>query len=101
MADYHTEGTKKLFKVIAALQTPEDVKSFFEDICTIKELQDMGQRLEAALLLNEGWSYQKISEQVGISPATISRVSRCLHYGSGGYEAAIKKIYEMGDEAEE
>ena len=54
----------------------------------------MAQRLDAAILLDEGAGYQTISEQVGISTATISRVSKCLNYGAGGYRAAIEKLKE-------
>ena len=54
----------------------------------------MAQRFETALLLNKGYSYQKISDTVGVSTATISRVNRSLIYGSGGYKEAIKKLEE-------
>ena len=54
----------------------------------------MSQRLDAAMLLHDGLSYQKIMEQVAISTATIGRVSRCLNYGTGGYNTAIKKLKE-------
>lgn len=94
MSDYHNDSTKKLFKVIAKISSAEECRSFFEDLCTIKEIQDMAQRLETAILLNDGYSYQKICEKVGVSTATISRVNRALTYGSGGYKAAIEKVQE-------
>ena len=56
----------------------------------------MAQRLDAAILLSEGYSYQKITEMVEISTATIGRVSKCLNYGSGGYRAAIEKLKALG-----
>ena len=92
MAGFKNESTDKLMKVIAGLSTPEECYAFFEDVCTIKEMQDMSQRLETAELLLEGLSYQKISAQVGASATTISRVSKCLNYGSGGYRLAIERI---------
>lgn len=92
MPDFHSESTDRLFKAIAELKTPDECYAFFEDLCTIKEIQDMAQRFDTAILLDKGCSYQKIAEQVGISTATISRVSRCLAYGTGGYKAAINKI---------
>lgn len=92
MPNFRNEATDKLFKAILNLESIEDCYNFFEDICTIKELQDMTQRLEVALLLDEGVNYQGISQKVNVSTATISRVSRCLHYGSGGYKKAIEAL---------
>ena len=87
---------EKLYEEIAQLKTQEECQQFFEDICTIKEVQDMSQRLEAAILLDQGEGYQSISEQVGISTATISRVSKCLNYGAGGYRRTIDRMKEEG-----
>ena len=83
-----------LFKAILSLETEEECYAFFEDICTIKEIQDMSQRLDTAILLSKGMSYQKITEQVAVSSATIGRVSKCLNYGSGGYQKAITRLSE-------
>ncbi len=84
----------RLFQTILNLETLDECYAYFEDLCTIKELNDMSQRLDAAVLLAEGMSYQKIMEQVEISTATIGRVSRCLNYGAGGYQTAIEKLKE-------
>ena len=84
----------RLFQTILNLKTIDECYAYFEDLCTIKELNDMSQRLDAAVLLNDGLSYQKIMEQVAISTATIGRVSRCLNYGTGGYKTAINKLKE-------
>ena len=94
MHHMETESLQRLFKVICALESEEECRCFLEDICTIKELQDLAQRLDVAILLNQGTNYQSISQQVGASTATISRVSKCLNYGSGGYAAALKKLEE-------
>ena len=96
MAPFNTPAIERLFAAILRLETQEDCQRFFEDICTIKEVQDMSQRLEAAILLDQGAGYQAVSEQVGISTATISRVSKCLNYGAGGYRQAIDKMKEEG-----
>lgn len=85
------ESVDRLFEVILSLQNKEDCYRFFEDVCTIKEIQDMAQRFDVALLLDKGVNYQQIAKEVGVSTATISRVSRCLNYGSGGYRDAIEK----------
>ena len=94
MAPFNTPSIDRLFQVILQLENREDCQKFFEDICTIKEVQDMAQRLDAAILLDQGVGYQTISEQVGISTATISRVSKCLNYGTGGYRQAIDRLGE-------
>ena len=70
----------------------DECYAYFEDICTIKEILDMSQRLDTAILLSQGLSYQKIAAQVEISSATIGRVSKCLNYGTGGYKKAIEQL---------
>ena len=82
----------RLFQTILNLETIDECYAYFEDLCTIKELSDMSQRLDAAVLLAQGLSYQKIMEQVDISTATIGGVSKCLNYGTGGYKSAIEKL---------
>lgn len=86
------ESVDRLFQTILNLQSVEECYEYFEDICTIKELLDMSQRLDTAILLSQGMSYQKIAEQLGVSSATIGRVSKCLNYGSGGYGKALEKL---------
>lgn len=86
----------RLYEAILRLQTEEECRAFFEDICTIKELQDVSQRLEVATMLHEGKNYQEISRTTGASTATICRVNKCLVYGSGGYRLAMSRR----DEAE-
>ena len=94
MNHIHSESVDRLFDVILGLESREDCYRFFDDICTIKELLDMAQRFDVAVLLSQGANYQEISQQVNVSTATISRVSRCLNYGSGGYRAALEKLKE-------
>lgn len=86
------QAMDELFASILTLQNIEECYAYFEDLCTIKEIKDMAQRLDTAILLSQGYSYQKITERVEISTATIGRVSRALNYGSGGYRAAIEKL---------
>ena len=76
---------------VLKLNSEEAVKSFFLDVCTIKELQDMSQRLLVAKELRAGKSYQEISRTTGASTATISRVNRCLNWGSGGYALVLEE----------
>ena len=84
--------TDRLFKAILSLETEEDCGKFFEDICTIKELQSMAQRLDVARLLKEKKTFAEIVAKTGASTATISRVNRCLMYGAGGYSKVLKEI---------
>lgn len=93
MQKIRSKSIDRLFEVILSLENTEDCYNFFEDVCTIKELTDMAQRLDAAFLLDKGANYQTISQEVGLSTATISRVSKCLKYGTG-YRQAIDKAKE-------
>ncbi len=94
MTKLHSASVDRLFEAVLSLQTVEECYRFFEDICTIKEVLEMAQRLDTAFLLDEGKNYQTISQEVGISTATISRVNKCLVYGSEGYRMAIDRIKE-------
>ena len=84
--------TDALFDAILSLETREECYHFFEDLCTVKEISDMAQRLEAAKLLLSGNTYDQIVKTVEISTATISRINRCIQYGSGGYRNVIEKL---------
>lgn len=87
--------TDALFEVILKLENIEECYRFFEDICTIKELQSISQRLEVAKLLKGGKTYIEIEEATGASTATISRVNRCLHYGADGYKLILQKLEDQ------
>ncbi len=84
--------TDALFEAILMLENMEECYRFFEDICTIKELQSISQRLEVAKLLKDGKTYIEIEEVTGASTATISRVNRCLHYGADGYKLLLERL---------
>ena len=97
MDHLHSASMDRLFQTILDLESIEECYAYFEDLCTVKELQDMSQRLDTAILLSEGYSYQKITEKVDVSTATIGRVSKCLNYGAGGYKTAIDRLKAMED----
>ena len=80
----------EIYSKHASLQTADDVKTLFEDLCTYKEIEQMAQRITAARLLLEGNTYARVIERTDISSATLSRVSRCIQHGSGGYKKFIK-----------
>ena len=85
------QEARELFRAILSLSSEEECAAFFEDICTVKEIQDLSQRLQVAEMLNRGEKYQTIEQATGASTATISRVNKCLVYGSGGYRAVLDK----------
>ena len=94
MSFTHTEQTDRLVRALLTLSTEEDGYRFLEDICTIKEIYAIAQRLEVARDLAEGCSYQRTMDRTGASSATIGRVKRCLDYGAGGYRLVLERIRE-------
>lgn len=80
------------FEAVLELESVEECKKFFEDICTIKEMESISQRLEVAKMLKAGETYTSIVSRTGASTATISRVNRCLNYGDGGYNIVLKRL---------
>ena len=91
MSTWHNRDTDLLCKAILQLQSTKEVYAFLDDVCTIKEIKDMAQRLKVATLLRDGVSYLQISKETGASTATISRVSKCLEYGAGGYKTVLDR----------
>ncbi len=83
-----------LYKALLSLQTEEECKKFFDDICTIGELNSIAQRLEVARLLDKEETFVEIGEKTGASSATISRVNRCIRYGEGGYKIVLDRLKE-------
>ena len=89
-----TQSMDRLFQTILSLKTIDECYAYFEDLCTIKELNDMSQRLEVAEMLQAGRNYQEISKSTGASTATICRVSKCLNYGSDRYKTVLGRLNE-------
>ena len=90
----HDRQTDELFRSILELRTLDECYLYFEDLCTNKEIRDLGQRLEIARLISEGKSYLQAAELLGVSSATIGRVKRCLDYGDGGYQMILDRLKE-------
>ena len=84
----------QLFEAILTLKTVEECYRFFDDLCTIGEVQSLAQRMEVARMLRRGLTYHHIEQDTGASTATISRVKRCLNYGSDGYNLALDRMGE-------
>ena len=83
MAASPHEKETALYELIASIQDPEDIRALFDDLCTRKEIANMAERVYAAQLLIQGNTYSQVMAQSDISSATLSRVSRCVQYGSG------------------
>ena len=92
MADWHNKSTDELCEAFLSLRTKEECYAFLEDVCTIKEVLDISQRLTVAKMLRSGVSYNVISRDTGASTATISRVSKCCEYGAGGYRTVLDRL---------
>ena len=82
----------KLYEAVLKLETKEECAAFFNDVCTIQELEALAQRMDVAIRLKNGESYIDINKSTGASTATISRVSKYLNYGAGGYETVIERM---------
>ena len=88
---------EEMYKAILTLKTVDEAMKFFDDLCTVTELQAMEQRYQVAVLLNDGLIYNDILEKTGASSATISRVNRSLQYGAEGYSVAFRRLKEQGE----
>lgn len=94
MPKYEIKDEKDFYKAILSLETIEECKNFFDDICTIQEIEAISQRLQVAKQLSLGKSYAEVNKMTGASTATICRVSKSLNYGDGGYMTVLKRIAE-------
>ena len=91
---FKREDIDELFKAILLLQDEEDCYRFFEDICTVNEIHAIAQRLQVAKLLSENKTYSEIENITKASTATISRINKCLVYGSDGYRRSLERLAE-------
>ena len=91
---FKREDIDELFKAILLLQDEEDCYRFFEDICTVNEIHAIAQRLQVAKLLSENKTYSEIENLTKASTASISRINKCLVYGSDGYRRILERLAE-------
>ncbi|MEG1886690.1 MAG: YerC/YecD family TrpR-related protein [Oscillospiraceae bacterium] len=94
MDKLRNKNTDLLFEAVLTLENLDECYSFFEDICTVKEIQSIAQRVVVAKMLKEKKVYNEIVNQTGASTATISRVNRSLYYGNDGYEMVFGRLEE-------
>lgn len=85
------------FGAVMQLKNIDECYDFFEDLCTVSEIQAMAQRFHVARLLSAGKTYQEISSETGASTATISRINKCLEYGTDGYKTALERLKNAGN----
>lgn len=86
------------FGAVMQLKNIDECYDFFEDLCTVSEIQAMAQRFHVARLLGAGKTYQEISSETGASTATISRINKCLEYGTDGYKTALERLKNAGND---
>ena len=87
-----SENIDVLYEAVGLIETREEFYNFFEDLCTITELQAMAHRFAVAKMLTEGYTYQEISEKTVASTATISRINKCIGYGADGYNVILSRM---------
>ena len=92
MQTWHNEQTDALCEALLSLKTKEEGYAFLEDICTIREVLDIAQRLSVAQMLDQGVSYSVISQQTGASKRTGRRARKCYVYGSTGYKPVRQRL---------
>ncbi len=97
---FKTESADRLFDAILTLKSREECYRFFEDVCTVNELQALSQRFEVAHMLRSGQTYMDIAETTGASTATISRVNRSLNYGHDGYDLVLERLRSQSDDTD-
>lgn len=95
---HRKDRNKTLYRAILTLRTVEEAEKFFDDLCTIGELEAMEQRFQLAMLLDQGLKYNEILEKTDASSATISRVNRSLQYGAEGYDIVFRRLKEQEEE---
>lgn len=95
-----TPEVEAMLRVFAALDEPDDIYALLMDMCTIREISEMSQRLQVAQLLAKKVPYTEIQKLTGVSTTTISRVSKCLNYGAGGYSRAVELAAVYSGEGE-
>ena len=88
-----TRAEDALFEAVISLETVEECRNFFKDLCTPAELQALVDRWQVVEYLQQGLPYRKIHDLTGVSVTTIGRVARFLTDGFGGYQTAIERTH--------
>lgn len=88
------EELKVLSDAILALSTSDECEKFLTDLCTVREISSMAQRITVAKLLRDKKTFTEIEEATGMSSATIARINKCLQYGADGYSLVLDRMNE-------
>lgn len=94
---FMNEHTDMLVEALLKMENKEECYRFLEDLLTIREMEDLSQRLQVAKLLTEKITYTDITQKTGASSATIGRVNRALMYGADGYKIVLNKLKDTGE----
>lgn len=95
--EWKTKEIKTLFNDILLLEDTKECTAFFRDLCTIKEIEEMSKRWQAAKLLKKGITVREIASKTGLSSATVCRISHWIKHGKGGYETMFSKIFKKNE----
>lgn len=79
---------RSLYHALLTLESADECRAFFRDLCTPAELQALADRWAVVALLRENLPYREVRRLTGVSVTTIGRVARCLAAGNGGYALA-------------
>ena len=90
---------QKVYRILAELRTPEEIAAFLDDVCTFREIEQMAMRCECAEYLLRGETYQEIIAKTEISSTTLSRISRCIQHGSGGYAKLLTDFLKKEEQS--
>lgn len=85
-------GLDELAEAVLSLRTPDELRRFLRDLCTLPELEALAHRWQTVKLLEQGVSYLEIAERVPTSTATVTRVAQWLRNGTGGYRVALDRL---------
>ncbi len=94
---FMNEHTDMLVEALLKMENKEECYRFLEDLLTIREMEDLSQRLQVAKLLTEKITYTDITQKTGASSATIGRINRALMYGADGYKIVLNKLKDTGE----
>ena len=87
-----TQTVKEFLEAVLTLESVDECMDFFDDVCTVKEVQSIAQRFAVAKMLRQGRTYAEVAQETGASTATISRVNRSLNYGNESYDKVFERL---------
>ncbi|MBC8145827.1 MAG: hypothetical protein H7X80_09580 [bacterium] len=92
MKEAEHRDINELYRVILKLETLQECRSFFRDLLTEHEINELAERWKVARMLTGGASYVEIEKATGASSRTIARVARWVKEGKGGYLLMLDRL---------